>query len=238
MAEKYQAIMFDLDGTLLPMDMDEFTKGYFGYLYSTTAAPLGYAKETFVPAMWKGVSAMVKNDGTRKNSEAFWETFEAITGIPSKDKAKKFDEFYKGDFNKAKAFTQPTPLAVKAVEAAREKAEAVALATNPLFPRVAVESRVTWTGISPAAFDYITDYDNSTSCKPNPAYYLEIAKKLNLDPARCLMIGNNAQEDIEAASEAGFDTYLVTDCLINERETLPDCKKGSLADCVEYLKSL
>ena len=25
----YQAILFDLDGTLLPMDLDQFTEGYF-----------------------------------------------------------------------------------------------------------------------------------------------------------------------------------------------------------------
>ena len=236
--KKYDAIMFDLDGTLLPMDMDEFTKGYFGYLYKTTAAPLGYDKESFVPAMWKGVSAMVKNNGSRKNSEAFWEVFEAITEIPSKHNVDKFDQFYSGEFHKAKAFTQPTPLALEAVKAAKQVSDKVVLATNPLFPRVAVVSRLSWTGIDPDAFEYITDYDNSTNCKPNPAYYLEITSKLGLDPQKCLMIGNNSQEDIEAASAAGFDTYLVTDCLINEKEALPDCPKGSLNELVEYLKRL
>lgn len=236
--KKYDAIMFDLDGTLLPMDMDEFTKGYFGYLYKSTAAPLGYDKDSFVPAMWKGVSAMVKNDGSRKNSEAFWEVFEAVTKIPSKDKADKFDLFYSGEFHKAKAFTQPTPYAAEAVNAAKRLTDKVVLATNPLFPRVAVMSRLSWTGVDPDCFVYITDYDNSTGCKPNPAYYLEITSKLGLDPSKCLMIGNDVQEDIEAAGAAGFDTYLVTDCLLNKKDVLPDCKKGSLKELCEYLKSL
>ena len=29
-----KAVLFDLDGTLLPMDQDEFTKGYFGTVKS------------------------------------------------------------------------------------------------------------------------------------------------------------------------------------------------------------
>lgn len=32
-----KAILFDLDGTLLPMDQDEFTKGYFNLLAAKLA---------------------------------------------------------------------------------------------------------------------------------------------------------------------------------------------------------
>ena len=236
--KKYDAIMFDLDGTLLPMDQDEFTRGYFGYLYKTAAEPLGYKKETFVPAMWKGVAAMVKNDGGRKNADAFWEVFEAVTGIESKGKSEVFDRFYEGEFHNAKAFTKPSDLASLAVKAAKEKAERVVLATNPMFPRVGVEARVSWTGVDKDAFCHMTDYENSSYCKPNPKYYLEITEKLGLDPKRCLMIGNNAEEDAFAAMSAGMDAYLVTDCLINEKGLSPDCPSGTLAECVEFLKAL
>ena len=34
-------VLFDLDGTLLPMDMEEFTNGYFGLL-TQKLAPRGY----------------------------------------------------------------------------------------------------------------------------------------------------------------------------------------------------
>ena len=30
---KYQAILFDMDGTLVPMDIQRFTKGYFQLLF-------------------------------------------------------------------------------------------------------------------------------------------------------------------------------------------------------------
>mgnify|MGYP000177471382 FL=1 len=48
----YQAILFDLDGTLLPMDLDQFTEGYF-HLLAQTAAPYGYREETPCGRVWE-----------------------------------------------------------------------------------------------------------------------------------------------------------------------------------------
>ena len=38
-------VLFDLDGTLLPMDMDEFTMGYFQMLAAKAAAQMARAEE-------------------------------------------------------------------------------------------------------------------------------------------------------------------------------------------------
>lgn len=54
-----KAVLFDLDGTLLPMDQDEFVKAYFGLL-AKRLAPLGYEVEKLYQVLWKGVAAMVK----------------------------------------------------------------------------------------------------------------------------------------------------------------------------------
>ena len=111
------------------------------------------------------------------------------------------------------------------------------LATNPFFPPVAVEARVNWAGLSPSDFDLITHYSNSTYCKPNPAYYLEITTKLGLDPHKCLMVGNNTKEDVEASFAVGFDTYLLTDCLICEGD-MPNTKQGSFEELIEFFEEL
>ena len=230
---KYQAILFDLDGTLLPMDNDEFTKGYFGLLVHA-AAEWGYPKDGLLPAMWKGVGAMVKNDGTALNEERFWSVFAGIFGEKVYGDIAKFDDFYTKSFHLAKAYTQPTALSAKIVELAHKNARRVVLATNPVFPEVAVRSRLEWIGLKPKGFDLITHYSNSHFCKPNPAYYSEILQKLDLDPACCLMVGNNAQEDAEAAMKAGLSAYLVTDNLICEGG-LPACPKGSLSELKGYI---
>ena len=234
---KYEGIFFDLDGTLLPMDNDEFTRGYLHCL-AEAVAPLGYQEESLIVAMWKGVASMVKGDGSRSNCSAFWETFASLLGDRCYEHIPSFDRFYQNEFHKCISFTAPAPeLAQKAVALAKKKASAVVLATNPMFPRIAVEARLGWAGLDPNAFDLITDYENSGTCKPNPAYYLEIASKLNLDPTKCLMIGNNAQEDVEAAQAAGLDTFLLEDHLI-AKGTLPTTPKGTFHDLLTFLESL
>lgn len=63
-------ILFDLDGTLLPMDQDKFANGYFSRLVKKLA-PFGYEPKKTVDGIWAGTAAMVKNDGKRTNEEAF-----------------------------------------------------------------------------------------------------------------------------------------------------------------------
>ena len=232
--KKFDAILFDLDGTLLPMDNEEFTKGYLGML-AKAMAPHGYAPEMLIPAMWKGVGAMVKNDGSRKNFDAFWAAFSAPFGEKIYQDIPVFDAFYEKEFCAAVRFTQPSAAAKTAVELAHAAADKVILATNPLFPMVAVKERMRWVGLVPEDFDYITHYENSYFCKPNPKYYTEIAENCGIDLANSLMIGNNAAEDAAAAMAAGLSAYLVTDCLISDGE-LPDCPRGSMKDLLKFLQ--
>lgn len=233
---KYQAILFDLDGTLLPMDNDVFVEEYFR-LAALKMEPYGYNYEQMVSALWKSAKAMVLNDGSRMNCDACWEAFTEIFGEQGYELIPAFDEFYKTEFHGAAKVTGENPLAKRALELAREKAEKVILATNPMFPPVAVQTRLSWIDLKPEDFDYWTHYENSSFCKPNPAYYLEIMKKLGLDPSKCLMIGNDAQEDAITAQSVGMDTFLLTDCLIDRGQT-PDCKKGSFAELIAFLESL
>lgn len=230
------AILFDMDGTLLPMDNDEFTDGYFRLL-AEAVAPLGYEYKSMSYAMWQGVKAMLQNDGSRRNCEPFWDAFGETLGIDCRAHIPYFDEFYTKDFHKAIAFTQPTEKARIAVELAKKKAEHVVLATNPFFPRVAVAARLSWAGLAVEDFDLITDYENFGTCKPNPAYYREIVDMLGIDPTRCLMIGNNAQEDILASQVIGMSTYLLDDCLI-PFDPMPKTEQGNFDALIAYLENL
>ena len=72
-------ILFDLDGTLLPMDQDEFVRAYFKLLAKKLAGH-GYDPEALLGNIWAGVEAMVKNTGECNNEEAFWRTFDKIYG--------------------------------------------------------------------------------------------------------------------------------------------------------------
>lgn len=234
---KYRAILFDMDGTLLPMDTDAFTKGYFKYLY-LKLVKYGLPAESFGKIMWAGVSAMVKNDGSMTNEEAFWIDFKARTGLDKDPINSECLEFYGNEFHTAKKFTTENPLAVEAVKAAREKAEIVALATNPLFPMVGQNTRMSWVGLKPEDFDLVTSYETDSYCKPNPKYFLSVCERLGVQPEECLMIGNDEGEDMYAASSVGMDCYLVTDCMIPNEKHPWNGPKGSFPELVEMLRTL
>ena len=75
-----KAVLFDLDGTLLPMDYDGFLKLYFGNL-AKRLAKYGYDPDMLVKNIWTGTKAMVMNDGSCMNENKFWDVFAEIYGV-------------------------------------------------------------------------------------------------------------------------------------------------------------
>ena len=213
-----KAILFDLDGTLLHMDLERFTKGYFGLLTQVMARH-GYEPDRLIAALMTGIRAMGSGDGTKTCEQLFWDDAVQTLGESSRSDIPLFDAFYRNEFREAKRFTEPDPaLAQAAVRAAHAHAQKVALATNPLFPFCAIEERLAWLGLTPADFDLVTSYETSRFSKPNPAYFAEVASALGVAPADCLMIGNDVGEDILPSAACGMDTLLITDCMLNPRQ--------------------
>ena len=233
----YKAILFDMDGTLVPMDNDVFTKGYFKEL-AKKLSPLGLAPDALIAAVWTGTKAMVKNDGTQPNVEVFWDTFAKVTGKDVSEFRAQSDTFYVHEFMAAKAYTQENPLAKEAICLAHLAAEKVVCASNPLFPLTGQQSRMSWVGLVPEDFDLITSYESDSFCKPNPKYFLSICERLGVSPAECLLIGNDEEEDMHAASSVGMDCYLVTDCVIRREQCPWNGRSGTFAEMVEFLRTL
>ncbi|MGN0633902.1 MAG: HAD family hydrolase [Oscillospiraceae bacterium] len=228
-------ILFDLDGTLLPMDNDEFTKGYFKLL-AKKLAPHGYEPRNLIDGIWAGTAAMVKNDGSQTNEQAFWKRFAEIFGERVYADKPLFDEFYAKDFQMTRELCKINPQAAIAVHTIKETGFQVALATNPIFPSSATESRIRWAGFEPDDFELYTTYENIGYCKPNPDYYREIIRRLDATPEQCLMVGNDVTEDMEAARKAGLSVFLLTDCLINkERKDISVYHRGSFEQLMDYI---
>ena len=235
---KITTILFDLDGTLLPMDNDEFTKGYFKLLVKKLA-PYGYEPQKLIDGIWSGTAAMVKNNGTKTNEQAFWEKFSEVFGEKALADKPLFDEFYEKEFQNAKEICGYNPKAAIAVHTIKEMEFRIALATNPIFPSTATESRIRWAGFEPNDFELYTTYENIGYCKPNPDYYREIAKRLGVSPEQCLMVGNDVTEDMEAAQKAGMSVFLLTDCLINkERKDISVYPRGSFEQLIDFANKL
>lgn len=232
-----RAILFDLDGTLLPMDQDVFVNGYFQFLCQKMI-PYGYEPKKLATEIWRGVAAMVRNDGSCRNEEAFWKYFIGIYGDAARAHVPIFEEFYATDFQKAKQFCGFAPEAAETVRLVKELGYRAILATNPLFPSVATVSRIRWAGLEPEDFELYTTYENSCTCKPNPDYYREILQKLRLNPEECVMVGNDTGEDMIAES-LGMKVFLLTDCLINkENQDLNRWPHGGFSELKTFLKRL
>ena len=232
-----KAILFDLDGTLLPLDEKLFVDIYFTEL-SKVFSEYNIESNKLVEAIWTATHEIIKNDGKRTNEEAFWEKFKSIINIDLSNVKEVLEKFYANEFfTKLKKCSTENNLAKVAVNLAKKNGRKVVLATNPVFPIDALV-RLKWTGLDIDDFDYVTHYSNSSFSKPNPKYYLDLCEKLDVEPKDCLMIGNDEKQDIFAASSAGMNCYLVTDYLYTYPECKVNCEKGSFKDLIEKLKVL
>ena len=234
---KITTILFDLDGTLLPMDQDQFVKYYLGML-AKKLAPHGYDPERLIAGIWKGTGAMVKNDGTDTNEDTFWNYFNEFMGKNARQDEAIFQHFYENEFSAAKAACNFNPKAAEVLKTIKEKGFRVALATNPIFPAIATENRTRWAGLDATDFELVTTYENSRHCKPNPAYYQDVCDTLGVAPEECVMVGNDAQEDT-AAEKLGIRVFLLTDCLINkDGRDISGYPQGSFQELLEFIDTL
>lgn len=233
-----KAVLFDLDGTLLPMDQDLFTKTYFKLLGACMVS-LGYAPDTLKENIWTGTMAMMKNDGSCTNEEAFWRTFATMYGPDSVKDKPVFDAFYNNEFHQAKAVCGFAPEAKEVVDLVKERGMKAVLATNPLFPEVATVNRMAWAGLTPEDFELYTTYENYSYCKPNPKYYVEILERIGCKPEECMMVGNDVEEDMAAAESLGMKVFLLTDTMINRKDREITCyERGSFKELKKYLEQL
>ena len=232
-----KAVLFDLDGTLLPMDQDTFIKAYLGGL-AKKLAQYGYNPEELVKAVYAGMKAMTTNDGSNTNEIAFWSAFTAILGERVKEDWPIFDEFYRNEFQEVKNVCGFLPEAAKTVAKLKEMGYRVALATTPMFPSIATESRIRWAGMEPEDFEIYTTYENYHFCKPNLNYYKEVIEKLGVKAEECLMVGNDVGEDM-ITEELGMKVFLMPADLINKVDKdISMYPQGEFADLLAYIENL
>ena len=232
-----KAIFFDLDGTLLHLDQDYIIKKYFEEI-SAYVASKGIEPKGFMNGMMAGTGKMLNNDGSRSNMEAFWNEFSKTVDCDIKNLMPTLDAFYFDGYKALKEYTFGNPLAVEIIKEARKNGRKVVLATNPVFPMTAQLERLSWLGLDKADFDLVTSYENSSFCKPNPKYYLEICEKIGVAPENCLMIGNDESDDMKGASMAGLECFLVTDYRIISDNFVWTGERGSFEQALHMIERI
>ena len=230
-------ILFDLDGTLLPLDQDQFIQDYFSR-FVRKGQDLGYASEMLAIALQSGITAMVQNDGTLTNKERFDLVFEEVSGIDAEEFNERFASFYEHEFGLLKRHATPSPLAREIVHEVKEKGYTVVLATTPLFPWQGTQARIDWASLDSSQFSLVTTYEDFHHAKPNLGYYRQILQQIGKEASSCLMVGNDVEEDM-VAETLGMEVYLVTDCLINSNnKSTASYRTGSLQELAIFCKEL
>ena len=234
---RVDAVLFDLDGTLNGIDMDRFLPLYFqalGEFVRDWIEPQRLFRE-----IREATEALLQDrDVQLTNAEKFRRRF--LRDDPAlRDRLYPlFDRFYAERFDSLRTHAPAHPLARGAVEAALRMGMRVVVATNPVFPEAAIRRRLEWAGLGDVPFELVTTMENSHACKPHPEYFLEIVERLRVPPERCVMVGNDRDEDLVAA-RLGMRTYWVTDLPIDRgiSQIVPD-GQGPLASLPEWLAAL
>ncbi len=222
---KYKAILFDLDGTLMPTTNEDFEKVYLHTLGEALSEHI--EPKALLTSMWKALEVMVLDQSDKTNETVFFDSFGELVG---EDVIKKieplFEKYYLNEFEILKTVLDDNTEMVKTIEKLKAKGYRLVIATNPMFPEVAVRQRVVFSGFNPDDFDFMSNFSIHTKTKPSIAYYKEVLKHNNLDPKDCLMVGNDMEEDM-VVKALGMDAWLIDDYLIKRTDTDTSDWRGS-----------
>ena len=233
MIQALQAILFDLDGTLLDSNMENFIPHYFQGL-SARVSHLMPPKE-FIVQLMRATEIMMANDGTATNEQVFAGAFYPLLGHTQSELVPIFDDFYANDFPGLQKYTARKPEARPLVQRAFDLGYDVVIATNPLFPRTATEQRLEWAGVGDFPYRLVTSYENSRACKPNLRYFDLVCEHIGRAPAECLVVGDEAMDMV--AARVGCLTFLVPGPATALNPSVPEpAYRGTLTDVMALIE--
>lgn len=235
MANRPKLIMFDLDGTLIKMDAENFEKNYTKLIVKYFSQWM--AVEDASKSLKEAVTTMATVNNGETNKKKFYRCFEGKTTISLEEIMAKESEFYETQFHNVKSHIERNDNMFEAVEVLKQKKVDMLIATNPLFPQIATYTRMKWGGYNTEDFKLITTFEDCHYTKFHSEYYQnDILKRLDLKPEDCLMVGNNTMED-GLASAQGIKTIIITDEIIEAGDKYPYERMNS-GEFLEYVRKL
>lgn len=229
-------IMFDLDGTLLSIDMSDFEKYYFGSLIEAMKDFVD--PEEFKKILFTSTNAMIQNTEFKTNEQVFMESLESMVKDDMDEYQRRFSSYYLKEFDILRKAVLGTTVMQEATKLLKDKGYELVIATNPLFPELAINKRIEWAGIDKNDFSYVSYFEKNHYCKPNIQYYEEILKDLGKTPDECMMVGNDVLEDL-ISGNLGIKTYLITDHILNRKNIeIKADHVGSYDDFLKFAKEI
>lgn len=233
---RYKAILFDLDGTLMPITNQGFEEVYLASLAKTLSPYID--PKVLMESMWAALNVMVQDQSETKNDVVFFENFRKLVGEALFEGLEaRFLAYYENEFEVLKDALDDNTKMVKAIKTLKEKGYRLIVATNPMFPPIAVKQRILFSGFDLDDFEFISNYEIHSKTKPHLAYYEEVLALNNLEAKDCLMVGNDMEEDM-IVKRLGFDTWLLEDYVIERGDKNYADWRGTREMFYEKIKEL
>jgi FMN phosphatase YigB (HAD superfamily) len=227
-------LLLDLDGTLLDTNLEAFVPAYFQALSQHMAGHV--PPNAMLTALINGLDLMNENDNpTRTLQEVFEDYFYPNLGISKGELSGVVERFYDEVFPTLADHTRIRPEAVAFTKWALSRGFRVAIATDPLMPRMATYQRVRWAGLDPDQLELISTFDHFHFSKTHSAYYAEVLGRLGWPDGSVLMVGNDVARDLAPAHRLGLATYLIDGDSSSSPEFVAG--RGKLADLRPWLES-
>jgi len=201
-----QAILFDLEGTLINVDTAAFMRNYLGILAPRFAHLL--SPDKFSKQLLKSmeVTRCDPKPG-QTNMQTFYDDFSKATGQSVLTLHPIFEEFYESDYPALKCLVQAIPQGVKVVEYAIQQGFLTAVASNAILPLNAMKEHISWAGLTSEHFKIIPSLDIFHFFKPQLGFFKEVAEKLGVKPDNCLLVSGHPQDLV--CRELGMKTFFV-----------------------------
>lgn len=234
----FKAVLFDLDGTLLDIDMDVFLKYYFAKMIDMASTEGYQDARRLAELIYRSTGVMIANrDASRTNEEVFMEDFYQHWPYPRDEFTGFFERFYQRGFPTLSHHGKPFTGVAGMMDKICSKGMKVVIATNAVFPQTAVLNRLEWAEVGHYPYELITSYEIMHFCKPHLEYYEEICDRISVKPEECLMVGNDVGEDI-IAGKLGMKTFLVENRLIDQDHRLEPDWRGFWTDFFRFVEQL
>lgn len=203
MAHVIRAVLFDLDDTLVRLNLTAFLTRYVAgcsRLLASVARTNPIALGLPYVRAFLAMDAQDRQDSLT-NEQIFNKVMLETTGIPLDDPViADLVTYYETEivpgFGDGLVAARPVEGARRAIQAVHDAGLICALATNPTFSLACDRARMGWAGVDEKDFALISTAANSTRCKPSVRYYQEFANQLGVRLEECLMVGNDAARDI------------------------------------------
>lgn len=207
-----RAVLFDMDGVLV--DSERFISAAAIRMFEEHGVRV--KEEDFLPFVGTGenryIGGVAEKYGVRFELErAKARTYEIYAGL-------------------VRGKLRALPGAVEFVNRSRARGLACAVATSA--DRVKLEVNLREIGLPADTFDALVNGLDVERKKPHPDIYLEAARRLGVEPGRCLVV-EDAVSGVTAAKAAGARCLALTTSFPAERLTDADWTVGTLAEAPE-----